>query len=147
MGDRIVMFDGPDASLEELRHADVAIDRDGFVFKDRDSVERRRATKEELDVAIVIDGDVDGPSMSIAATSEQITRWFSFGPDHCHEVDGRVIDDNVIVRVTAPDPRGVMLAVFGKKWCWEYDEPPEHPLMRDKSVLDVSIAVTDVVSE
>ncbi len=80
----------------------------------------------------------------VVSATEPITRWFSFGPDHRHEVDGCIIDDSVIVRITAPDPRGVMLVVFGRKWCWEYDEPPEHPLMRDKSVLDVSIAVNDV---
>lgn len=70
-----------------------------------------------------------------------VTRWFSFGYGHRHEVDGQVFDRNTIARVTAPDPRAVMVAVFGQRWSFEYDAPPEHPLMRDLPVIDVSAAV------
>lgn len=73
------------------------------------------------------------------ATGEVTTRWFSFGVEHRHVVAGQVFDGGTIARVTAPDPRAVMLAVFGQAWCWEYSEPPTHPLMRDLPVVDVTV--------
>lgn len=66
-----------------------------------------------------------------------VTVYFSFGFSHRHEVDGQVFDRNTIARVTAPDPRAVMLEVFGQRWGFEYREPPTHPLMRDLPIIDV----------
>lgn len=67
------------------------------------------------------------------------TQWFSFGFDHRHEVDGHTLDHNTVVRITAIDPRSVMNEVFGSVWSFPYDERPDHPLMRDLPVFDVSV--------
>ncbi len=74
---------------------------------------------------------------------ESRTSWFSFGYNHRHEIDGRRFDRNVIAKITAPDPRAVMVAVFGQKWAFEYAEPPDHHLMRDLPVIEVSLEMTD----
>lgn len=52
------------------------------------------------------------------------TSYFSFGYDHVHRIDGRTYDADTVVRISAPDPRGVMLEKFGKEWCFEYDDIP-----------------------
>jgi hypothetical protein len=52
------------------------------------------------------------------------TSCFSFGYDHVHRIDGRTYDADTVVRISAPDPRGVMLEKFGKEWCFEYDHVP-----------------------
>ncbi len=68
------------------------------------------------------------------------TQWFSFGFDHRHEVDGVWLDHNTVVRITAVDPRAVMFDVFGARWSFPYDERPDHPLMLDLPVYDVSVS-------
>lgn len=52
------------------------------------------------------------------------TSWFTFSFDHVHRVYGRTFDCDTIVKITAPDPRARMLALFGNEWFWEHDEPP-----------------------
>ena len=76
--------------------------------------------------------------------SDLQTSWFSFGFNHVHEIDGQLFDRNTIVKITAPDPRVVMVAVFGQRWGFEYTSPPDHPLMRDLPVIEVSLEVADV---
>lgn len=66
------------------------------------------------------------------------TSWFSFGHNHVHEIDGQLFDHDTIVRISAPDPRAVMVAMFGQKWAFEYDHPPDHFLMRDLPIIDLS---------
>lgn len=66
------------------------------------------------------------------------TSWFSFGHNHVHEIDGQLFDHDTIVRISASDPRAVMVAMFGQKWAFEYDHPPDHPLMRDLPIIDMS---------
>ncbi len=75
--------------------------------------------------------------------AENQTSWFSFGYDHRHEIDGRVFDRNVIAKITAPDSRLVMNVVFGQKWAFEYADPPDHPLMRDLPIVEVSLEMRD----
>jgi len=53
------------------------------------------------------------------------TSWFTFGFDHLHYIDGRVFNHDCAVKITAPDPRAVMIERFGTTWCWEYDHEPE----------------------
>lgn len=71
------------------------------------------------------------------------TSYFSFGHNHRHEISGRVFDHNTIARIKAPDPRAVMLAVFGRRWSFEYADKPDHPLMRDLPIIDVSIDMAE----
>lgn len=51
-----------------------------------------------------------------------VTRYFTFGFDHIHRVDGFTYDTDVVVKITAPDPRSVMLSRFGRGWAFEYRE-------------------------
>jgi len=67
------------------------------------------------------------------------TSYFTFGHGHRHVINDVVYDHNVIVRVTAPDPRAVMFKYFGSKWAFEYDEsaPPKlHHFPRGIITLD-----------
>lgn len=49
------------------------------------------------------------------------TSYFTFGYDHEHVIDGQVFNRDTIAKVTAPDPRAVMVETFGRKWSFEYD--------------------------
>lgn len=66
------------------------------------------------------------------------TSYFTFGFDHVHRIDGRTYDADTVVRISAPDPRTVMLAKFGREWCGEYDDVPRsltHARLVDVVVL------------
>ena len=52
------------------------------------------------------------------------TRWFTFGFDHTHAVEGRTYDKDCVVKITAHDPRAVMLSKFGQRWAMEYFAEP-----------------------
>ena len=52
------------------------------------------------------------------------TSYFTFGQVHVHSVNGRTWDKDTIVKITAEDPRAVMVETFGIRWSHEYDEPP-----------------------
>jgi hypothetical protein len=56
----------------------------------------------------------------MATTHEPITRYYTFGFAHAHAVNGFTYDKDVIVKVTAPYPRAVMLRTFGQQWSMEY---------------------------
>lgn len=56
---------------------------------------------------------------------ETITRWFTFGQAHVHAVGGFTYDKDVVVKITAVDPRAVMMRTFGRTWCMEYDAEPD----------------------
>lgn len=111
----------------------------------RDRIER------EHDEAIRGDRiDDDKPTRAEAEADERrgywkpaeapVTRWFSFGYDHRHEVGGIVFDAQTIARVTALDPRAVMLRVFGREWCWEYQtDPTSRPSLSHMAIIDVPV--------
>jgi hypothetical protein len=50
------------------------------------------------------------------------TNYFSFGFDHAHAIAGFTYDKDVLVKITADDPRKVMFDTFGPKWAMQYDE-------------------------
>jgi hypothetical protein len=54
-----------------------------------------------------------------------ITRWFTFGQVHVHSVGGFTYDKDVVVEITAEDPRAVMVETFGQLWSMEYDKCPD----------------------
>jgi hypothetical protein len=49
-----------------------------------------------------------------------LTRYFTFGFNHVHAVGGMTFDKDVVVEITAPDPRAVMVETFGRAWGMEY---------------------------
>lgn len=53
------------------------------------------------------------------------TRYFSFGFGHVHRVNGFTFDKDILVKITAEDPRAKMFEMFGAKWAMEYEHPPD----------------------
>lgn len=53
--------------------------------------------------------------------AKKITRYFTFGAGHRHEWEGEVFDMDVILEITAVNPRAKMFELFGSKWCAEYN--------------------------
>lgn len=55
------------------------------------------------------------------------TSYFTFGQSHTHSVNGVTFDKDIVVKITAEDPRKVMVETFGVKWGHEYSEhqPPD----------------------
>jgi len=53
------------------------------------------------------------------------TSYFTFGQGHAHSVNGFTYDKDIIVKVTAYNPRQVMFDTFGAQWSFEYDECPD----------------------
>jgi len=53
------------------------------------------------------------------------TLYFSFGWGHAHCVGGFTYDKDVLVKITAMDPRARMIEIFGIKWSMQYFEPPD----------------------
>lgn len=58
-------------------------------------------------------------------SAELRTSYFTFGQSHAHAVNGFTFDKDVVVKITAPDPRSVMCEHFGAKWAFEYDQCPD----------------------
>ena len=55
------------------------------------------------------------------SAAETKTAWFTFGQQHVHRINGFTYDANVVVKITAPDPRARMIELFGAKWSMQYD--------------------------
>ena len=53
------------------------------------------------------------------------TKYFTFGQNHAHAIDGFTYDKDIVVKITAEDPRAKMVEVFGQKWAFEYNERPD----------------------
>lgn len=70
------------------------------------------------------------------------TSYFTFGQSHVHLVDGFTYDKDVVVKITAEDPCGVMNTVFGSLWSTEYydldDLKPEYYPRGVKELLSVN---------
>lgn len=57
------------------------------------------------------------------------TSYFTFGFAHAHAVRGFTYDKDIVVKITADDPRKIMQDTFGNKWSMEYkDQPPNMAL-------------------
>lgn len=52
------------------------------------------------------------------------TSYFTFGQSHAHAHCGFTFDKDVVVKITAENPRAVMFSCFGNKWAMEYSERP-----------------------
>jgi hypothetical protein len=57
-----------------------------------------------------------------------ITRYFTFGSDHAHRVNGKTFDCDCVVKITSDDPRATMISLFGDKWAFEYDDMTDESL-------------------
>ena len=52
------------------------------------------------------------------------TAWFTFGQCHVHSVNSKTFDKDIVVEITAADPRKVMFDTFGTRWGQEYGFKP-----------------------
>lgn len=52
------------------------------------------------------------------------TSYFTFGQCHVHVIGGFTYDKDIVLEITAPEPRTIMFNTFGNKWAMEYDSPP-----------------------
>jgi hypothetical protein len=65
------------------------------------------------------------------------TSYFTFGQSHTHAVGGFTYDKDIVVKITANDPREVMFEYFGTQWGFEYDECPDLKFF-PSGVMDIS---------
>jgi hypothetical protein len=65
------------------------------------------------------------------------TSWFTFGSGQAHHVAGFTFDPDIVVKITAADPRAVMLRWFGSKWSMEYDEEPDMSYFR-RGIVEIT---------
>lgn len=54
------------------------------------------------------------------------TCFYTFGQGHSHALGDKFFDKDSVLKITAEDPRSVMISLFKLKWCGEYpeDDPP-----------------------
>lgn len=50
------------------------------------------------------------------------TAYFTFGQNHVHRHNNTTLDHNIVVKITAADPRERMFELFGPKWSMQYDD-------------------------
>ena len=53
------------------------------------------------------------------------TNYFTFGFGYTHSVNGFTYDKDIVVKITAEDPRQVMFDTFGPKWAMQYNSLDE----------------------
>lgn len=56
------------------------------------------------------------------------TAYFTFGQSHVHSFNGRTLDKDIVLKITAEDPRAEMFRLFGPKWAMQYSNPPRMDL-------------------
>ena len=53
------------------------------------------------------------------------TSYFTLGQSHIYCFNGQTLDRDCVIKITAENPRDVMVECFGLEWAFEYDERPE----------------------
>jgi len=53
------------------------------------------------------------------------TSYFTFGQSHVHRINGQLYDKDIVVKITATEPRELMVKHFGERWAMEYDKCPD----------------------
>jgi len=54
-----------------------------------------------------------------------MTSYFTLGQDHTHRYNGTTLDCDIVVKITAEDPRALMMEYFGPEWAFQYDDEPD----------------------
>ena len=54
-----------------------------------------------------------------------ITSYFTLGQSHVYRLNGQTLDRDCVIKITAENPRKVMVEYFGLTWAFEYDECPD----------------------
>ena len=53
------------------------------------------------------------------------THYFTLGQSHVYCFNGQTLDHDCVIKITAENPRDVMVEHFGLKWAFEYEKCPE----------------------
>ena len=53
------------------------------------------------------------------------TSYFTLGQSHIYRFNGQTLDRDCVIKITAENPRELMVEYFGLEWAFEYDERPE----------------------
>lgn len=53
------------------------------------------------------------------------TSYFTFGGSHIHRVSGFTYDCDIVVKITAENPREVMFEYFSNQWSIQYESEPD----------------------
>ena len=54
-----------------------------------------------------------------------ITSYFTLGQSHVYRFNRQTLDRDCVIKITAENPRDVMVECFGLEWAFEYDKCPE----------------------
>nr|DAR09876.1 MAG TPA: hypothetical protein [Caudoviricetes sp.] len=53
------------------------------------------------------------------------TSYFTLGQSHVYRFNGQTLDHDCVIKITAENPRDVMVEHFGLEWSFEYEKCPE----------------------
>ena len=53
------------------------------------------------------------------------TSYFTLGQSHVYRLNEQTLDRDCVIKITAENPRELMVEYFGLEWAFEYDERPE----------------------
>jgi|GEM_PF-454345 hypothetical protein len=53
------------------------------------------------------------------------THYFTLGHSHVYRFNGQTLDHDSVIKITAENPRDVMVEHFGLEWSFEYEKCPE----------------------
>ena len=74
---------------------------------------------------------------------EKISRYFSLGQNHTRQLPTKkgitLLDKDVLIKITAVDPRAEMFRIFGDEWAEEYEELPDKKYY-PKGIFDINKA-------
>lgn len=66
------------------------------------------------------------------------TSYFSFGQTHAHRLNNITLDKDIIVKITAEDPREEMFKLFGSVWSSEYCITPPDMKYFPRGIYDLN---------
>jgi hypothetical protein len=90
-----------------------------------DAAEKRVAELEEYTLVQQRVNDRINEDLGKLRPKKLSTSWFTFGQDHFHQHGEMVLNKDTVLKITAQNPRQVMLELFGRKWSGEYDSTPD----------------------
>lgn len=53
------------------------------------------------------------------------TSYFTLGQIHIYKHNGHTLDHDCVIKITAEDPRKVMVELFDYAWAFEYNKCPD----------------------
>jgi len=54
-----------------------------------------------------------------------ITSYFTLGQSHIYRLNGQTLDRDCVIKITAENPRELMVEHFGLEWAFEHNKCPQ----------------------